>query len=62
LESQDLRLIGTPDDVIAKLTDLVEAGAEEVSIILPALSIPHLELFAREVMPAFSAPPHPPAP
>jgi alkanesulfonate monooxygenase SsuD/methylene tetrahydromethanopterin reductase-like flavin-dependent oxidoreductase (luciferase family) len=50
-----LRLIGTPDDVIARLTDLAEAGVEEISILPSQLSIPFLELFAREVMPAFSS-------
>jgi alkanesulfonate monooxygenase SsuD/methylene tetrahydromethanopterin reductase-like flavin-dependent oxidoreductase (luciferase family) len=53
-EGAELRLIGTPDDVIAKLHELAEAGVQEVSILPSTVSIPHLERFAREVMPAFA--------
>ncbi|MGH2588002.1 MAG: LLM class flavin-dependent oxidoreductase [Dehalococcoidia bacterium] len=53
-DEEDQRLIGTPDDVVARLTALAEAGVQEVSILPPEISIPQLELFAREVMPALS--------
>jgi probable F420-dependent oxidoreductase len=51
--TEELRLIGTPDDVIARLRQLAEAGVEEVAILPPATQPEQLEMFAREVMPAF---------
>jgi probable F420-dependent oxidoreductase len=49
----ELRLVGTPDDVIRRLRDLAEAGVEEVAIRPPASAPEQLEIFAAEVMPAF---------
>jgi alkanesulfonate monooxygenase SsuD/methylene tetrahydromethanopterin reductase-like flavin-dependent oxidoreductase (luciferase family) len=53
-DGDDLRLTGTPDDVIARLNELAEAGAEEVSLFATNLSVPYLERFAHEVMPTFN--------
>ncbi len=50
----DLRIIGTPDDVIARLQELADAGIEEVGLTAVGTSIEQMELFAREVMPAFA--------
>lgn len=50
----DLRLIGTPDDVIARLSELAEAGVEEVAVGLPPIHPEQIEIFAKEVMPAFA--------
>jgi alkanesulfonate monooxygenase len=49
----DLRVIGTPDDAIARFNELAAAGMDEVGIIGPGSSIEQMEFFAREVMPAF---------
>ncbi len=51
----DLRIIGTPDDAIARLQELADAGIEEVGLTAVGTSIEQMELFAHEVMPAFDA-------
>lgn len=51
---EELRLVGTPADVIARLTQLAEAGVEEVAI-APPVSVPEqLDIFMQEVAPAFA--------
>jgi len=50
----DLRIIGTPDDAIVRLQELADAGIEEVGLTAVGTSIEQMELFAREVMPAFA--------
>jgi alkanesulfonate monooxygenase SsuD/methylene tetrahydromethanopterin reductase-like flavin-dependent oxidoreductase (luciferase family) len=50
----DLRIIGTPDDAIARLQELADAGIEEVGLTAVGTSIEQMETFAREVMPAFA--------
>jgi probable F420-dependent oxidoreductase len=52
--TEELRLVGTPDDVIARLTLLAGAGIEEVAIRPPVTAPEQLEIFAKEVMPAFA--------
>jgi probable F420-dependent oxidoreductase len=52
----ELRLVGTPGDVIARLGELADAGVEEVAIRPPASAPEQLEIFAREIMPAFDSP------
>jgi probable F420-dependent oxidoreductase len=52
----DLRLIGTPDDVIARLEEVAAAGILEVAVLPPVTSPEQIEIFAREVMPAFASP------
>jgi probable F420-dependent oxidoreductase len=49
----DLRIIGTPDDAITRLQELADAGIQEVGLTAVGTSIEQMELFAREVMPAF---------
>ena len=51
-EREDIRLIGTPDDAVAKLQKLAETGTKEVSLLLRSWADEQLELIAREVMPA----------
>jgi probable F420-dependent oxidoreductase len=50
----DLRIIGTPDDAIVRLQEIAAAGIEEVGVTAVGTSIEQMELFAREVMPAFA--------
>jgi probable F420-dependent oxidoreductase len=50
----ELRIVGTPDDVIARLRDLADAGVEEVAIRPPASAPEQLEIFAQEILPAFA--------
>ncbi len=52
----DLRLVGTLDDVIARLEELAAVGIEEVAVLPPVTRPEQMELFAREVMPAFKSP------
>jgi probable F420-dependent oxidoreductase len=53
-EREDIRLIGTPDEAVAKLQKLAETGTREVSLLLRSWADEQLELIAREVMPAFA--------
>jgi probable F420-dependent oxidoreductase len=52
----ELRVVGTPADVMAKLGELADAGVEEVAIRPPASAPEQLEIFAQEIMPAFARP------
>ena len=49
-QQRESPLIGTPDEILAKLQDLSAAGVEYV-MLNPAGSLPNLRRFAREVMP-----------
>ena len=53
-ERADLRLIGTPEDAIARVAALAEAGIEEVAVLLPSWDEGQLRLIAGELMPAFA--------
>src|SRR5690606_38509120 len=55
-EREDLRVIGTPDDAVARLRALEDAGVEEVALLIQERSLEQLDLIAREVMPAFASP------
>ncbi|MPZ98007.1 MAG: TIGR03619 family F420-dependent LLM class oxidoreductase [Dehalococcoidia bacterium] len=55
-EREDLRVIGTPDDAVAKLRRLEDAGIQEVGLLIQDRSLDQLDLIAREVMPAFASP------
>jgi alkanesulfonate monooxygenase SsuD/methylene tetrahydromethanopterin reductase-like flavin-dependent oxidoreductase (luciferase family) len=48
------RLTGTPDDLVADLQSLREAGVDHVTLRFGTTDIAPLERFAREVLPAFS--------
>jgi alkanesulfonate monooxygenase SsuD/methylene tetrahydromethanopterin reductase-like flavin-dependent oxidoreductase (luciferase family) len=56
-QQRESPLIGTPDDVLAKLQQLAAAGVEYV-MLNPAGSRTNLRRFAREVMPQLDAPSH----
>lgn len=56
---QNSPLVGTPDEIVDRLAEFVEAGVQRVYLQLPNLSDPddlrqHLELFATEVLPRFT--------
>ena len=46
--------IGTPDEIIARLKRLEAGGVENVLLVDPTGSIATLQIFAKEVMPAFA--------
>jgi alkanesulfonate monooxygenase SsuD/methylene tetrahydromethanopterin reductase-like flavin-dependent oxidoreductase (luciferase family) len=47
-------LIGPPEEIVARLKRLQQAGVEYVMVIDFAGSLEHLRTFAREVMPEFA--------
>jgi alkanesulfonate monooxygenase SsuD/methylene tetrahydromethanopterin reductase-like flavin-dependent oxidoreductase (luciferase family) len=51
-------LYGTPDEICAKLEAVNKAGADYLALTI-AGGVQQLRRFAREIMPAFSAPPRP---
>jgi probable F420-dependent oxidoreductase len=53
-ESDDGALLGTPDEIIARLRRLEAGGVEHVLLVDPRPSLDSLRLFAAEIMPAFS--------
>ncbi len=54
-EFDDAALLGTPDQIVARLKRLEAGGVALVLLVDPRPSIENLRLFAREVMPAFAA-------
>ena len=54
IEFDDAPLLGTPDEIIARLKKLEAGGVENVLIVDPTGSIATLQIFAKEVMPAFA--------
>jgi alkanesulfonate monooxygenase SsuD/methylene tetrahydromethanopterin reductase-like flavin-dependent oxidoreductase (luciferase family) len=55
VEDDTASLLGTPDEVIAKLKELEAGGATNILLVDPNASVANLRAFAREVMPSFSA-------
>jgi alkanesulfonate monooxygenase SsuD/methylene tetrahydromethanopterin reductase-like flavin-dependent oxidoreductase (luciferase family) len=53
-EIDDAALLGTPDQVIARLKKLEAGGVELVLLVEPRPAIDNLRRFARDVMPAFA--------
>jgi alkanesulfonate monooxygenase SsuD/methylene tetrahydromethanopterin reductase-like flavin-dependent oxidoreductase (luciferase family) len=53
-EIDDAALLGTPDQIIARLKKLEAGGVELVLLVEPRPAIDNLRRFAREVMPAFA--------
>jgi alkanesulfonate monooxygenase SsuD/methylene tetrahydromethanopterin reductase-like flavin-dependent oxidoreductase (luciferase family) len=53
-EIDDAALLGTPDQVIARLKKLAAGGVELVLLVEPRPAVENLRRFAREVMPAFT--------
>ncbi len=53
VEEDTAPLLGTPDEVIARLKELEAGGATNILLVDPNASLGNLRAFAREVMPAF---------
>jgi alkanesulfonate monooxygenase SsuD/methylene tetrahydromethanopterin reductase-like flavin-dependent oxidoreductase (luciferase family) len=53
IEDDTAPLLGTPDQVIARLKELEAGGATNILLVDPNASLGNLRAFAREVMPAF---------
>jgi alkanesulfonate monooxygenase SsuD/methylene tetrahydromethanopterin reductase-like flavin-dependent oxidoreductase (luciferase family) len=53
IEDDTAPLLGTPDEVIARLKELEAGGATNILLVDPNASVGNLRAFAREVMPAF---------
>jgi len=56
-ELDDAPLLGTPEEIIARLKRLQAGGVENVLFAAPGASVAGLRTFAEEVMPAFSGNP-----
>jgi alkanesulfonate monooxygenase SsuD/methylene tetrahydromethanopterin reductase-like flavin-dependent oxidoreductase (luciferase family) len=56
-ELDDAPLLGTPEEIIARLKKLEAGGVENVLFAAPGASVAHLRSFAEEIMPAFSGDP-----
>lgn len=57
IEDDTAPLLGTPDEVIARLKQLEAGGATNILLVDPNASVGNLRAFAREVMPAFQPAP-----
>ena len=53
IEDDTAPLLGTPDEIIARLKQLEAGGATNILLVDPNASVANLRAFAREVMPAF---------
>jgi len=53
IEDDTAPLLGTPEEVIARLKELEAGGATNMLLVDPNASLANLRAFAREVMPAF---------
>lgn len=53
IEDDTAALLGTPDEVIARLRQLEAGGGANILLVDPNASVANLRAFAREVMPAF---------
>jgi alkanesulfonate monooxygenase SsuD/methylene tetrahydromethanopterin reductase-like flavin-dependent oxidoreductase (luciferase family) len=54
-ELDDAPLLGTPEEIIARLKRLEAGGVENVLFAAPGALVAHLRTFADEIMPAFSS-------
>jgi alkanesulfonate monooxygenase SsuD/methylene tetrahydromethanopterin reductase-like flavin-dependent oxidoreductase (luciferase family) len=57
LASEESALLGTPEEIIARLKKLEAGGVDYVLLVDPTGSTEALRTFAREIMPAFPDPP-----
>jgi alkanesulfonate monooxygenase SsuD/methylene tetrahydromethanopterin reductase-like flavin-dependent oxidoreductase (luciferase family) len=55
VEDDTAPLLGTPEEVIARLKELEAGGATNILLVDPNASVRNLQAFAREVMPSFQA-------
>ena len=53
VEDDTAPLLGTPEEVIARLKELEAGGATNILLVDPNASVRNLQAFAREVMPSF---------
>jgi alkanesulfonate monooxygenase SsuD/methylene tetrahydromethanopterin reductase-like flavin-dependent oxidoreductase (luciferase family) len=53
VEEDTAPLLGTPDEIIARLKELEAGGATNILLVDPNASVGNLRAFAREVMPSF---------
>ena len=53
IEDDTAPLLGTPEEVIARLKQLEAGGATNILLVDPNASVGNLRAFAREVMPGF---------
>jgi alkanesulfonate monooxygenase SsuD/methylene tetrahydromethanopterin reductase-like flavin-dependent oxidoreductase (luciferase family) len=56
-ELDDAPLLGTPEEIIARLKKLEAGGVENVLFAAPGASVAHLRTFAEEIMPEFAGNP-----
>jgi probable F420-dependent oxidoreductase len=54
IEFDDAPLLGTPDEIVARLKKLEAGGVEHILLVDPSGSLETLRAFAKEVMPAFA--------
>ena len=54
-ELDDAPLLGTPEEIIARLKRLEAGGVENILFAAPGASVAGLRTFAEEIMPAFDA-------
>jgi alkanesulfonate monooxygenase SsuD/methylene tetrahydromethanopterin reductase-like flavin-dependent oxidoreductase (luciferase family) len=59
LASEESALLGTPEEIIARLKKLEAGGVDYVLLVDPTGSAEALRIFAEEIMPAFPDPPEP---
>jgi alkanesulfonate monooxygenase SsuD/methylene tetrahydromethanopterin reductase-like flavin-dependent oxidoreductase (luciferase family) len=55
VEDDTAPLLGTPEEIIARLKELEAGGATNILLVDPNASVRNLQAFAREVMPSFQA-------
>jgi alkanesulfonate monooxygenase SsuD/methylene tetrahydromethanopterin reductase-like flavin-dependent oxidoreductase (luciferase family) len=56
LASEEAALLGTPEEIIARLKKLAAGGVDYVLLVEPTASVAALETFAEEIMPHFALP------
>jgi alkanesulfonate monooxygenase SsuD/methylene tetrahydromethanopterin reductase-like flavin-dependent oxidoreductase (luciferase family) len=61
LASEEAALLGTPDEIIARLKKLEAGGVDYVLLVDPTGSVAALDTFAKEIMPHFAGMPPPAA-
>ena len=55
VEDDTAPLLGTPEEIIARLKELEAGGATNILLVDPNASVRNLQAFAREVMPSFQS-------
>ena len=55
VEDDTAPLLGTPDEIVARLRELEAVGATNILLVDPNASVANLQAFARDVLPSFSS-------